>query len=219
MSLGSLVDFKGKSVKDLFGEVVDRGLCTACGTCAGVCPKGCIVFEGEEPAPGDVLRARAIENCNECGICYACCPGEHVEMEALEKKFLGATKIVHQQLLGLYLDRYTATAADEGICLSGASAGTAAALQVFALEEGIIDAVLGVETLANPDVVVKSQTDSEAELFYLFERKAGYFKETENDAVMEKVDDKGNVIGFSILRVSALKEQKPLSIELKRHVA
>jgi coenzyme F420 hydrogenase subunit beta len=47
-------------------------------------------------------------------------------------------------LLGLYLTRYTATAADEGICLSGASAGTAAALQIFALEEGIIDAVLGV---------------------------------------------------------------------------
>jgi len=53
----------------------------------------------------------------------------------------------------------------------------------------------------------------------LFERKTGYFKETENDAVMEKVDDKGNVIGFSILKVSTLKEQKPLSIELKRHVA
>jgi len=144
MALGSLVDFKGKSVKDLFSDIVDRGLCTACGTCAGVCPKGCIVFEGEEPAPGDVLRAKAIEDCNECGICYACCPGEHVEMEALEKKFLGATKIVHQQLLGLYLNRYTATAADEGICLSGASAGTAAALQIFALEEGIVDGVLGV---------------------------------------------------------------------------
>ena len=53
----------------------------------------------------------------------------------------------------------------------------------------------------------------------LFERKAGYFKETENDAVMEKVDKEGNTIGFSILRVSALKEQKPLSISLKSHVA
>jgi uncharacterized protein YuzE len=53
----------------------------------------------------------------------------------------------------------------------------------------------------------------------LFERKAGHFKETENDAVMEKVDSEGNIIGFSILKLSALKEQKPLSIELKRHVA
>ncbi|MFX1520130.1 MAG: DUF2283 domain-containing protein [Promethearchaeota archaeon] len=49
----------------------------------------------------------------------------------------------------------------------------------------------------------------------LFEKKSGYFKETENDAVMEKVDDDGNIIGFSILKVSALKDQKPLSISLK----
>ncbi len=53
----------------------------------------------------------------------------------------------------------------------------------------------------------------------LFERKEGYFKETENDAVMEKVDAEGNVIGFSILKVSALEEQKPVSISLKTFVA
>ena len=53
----------------------------------------------------------------------------------------------------------------------------------------------------------------------IFERRAGYFKETENDAIMEKVDEKGNIIGFSILKVSALKEQKPVSISLKSHVA
>lgn len=49
----------------------------------------------------------------------------------------------------------------------------------------------------------------------LFKRKAGFFRETDNDAVMEKVDDKGNIIGFSILKVSALKEKKPLSVSLK----
>jgi uncharacterized protein YuzE len=53
----------------------------------------------------------------------------------------------------------------------------------------------------------------------LFERKKGYFKETENDAVMEKIDDEGNIIGFSILNVSGLKEQKPLSIILKEQIA
>ena len=53
----------------------------------------------------------------------------------------------------------------------------------------------------------------------LFERKAGYFRETENDAVMERLDGQGNIIGFSILKVSALKGQKPLSISLKSHVA
>ena len=49
----------------------------------------------------------------------------------------------------------------------------------------------------------------------LFDRKKGYFRETENDAVMEKVDDEGKSIGFSVLKVSALKGQNPLSITLK----
>ena len=52
----------------------------------------------------------------------------------------------------------------------------------------------------------------------LFERKAGYFRETENDAVMEKVDEEGNIIGFSIIKVNVLAE-KPLSIDLKSYVA
>jgi uncharacterized protein YuzE len=50
----------------------------------------------------------------------------------------------------------------------------------------------------------------------LFDRKKGYFKETDNDAVMEKVDEAGKIIGFSILKVSALKGQQPLSITLKQ---
>ena len=50
----------------------------------------------------------------------------------------------------------------------------------------------------------------------LFDRKAGYFRETGNDAIMEKVDKEGNVIGFSILKVSGL-SQKPLSLVMKGH--
>lgn len=41
----------------------------------------------------------------------------------------------------------------------------------------------------------------------------GYFRETEDDRVMEKVDSAGNVLGFSILRVSALREA-PLEVSL-----
>jgi len=48
----------------------------------------------------------------------------------------------------------------------------------------------------------------------IFEKKAGYFKETSNDAVMKKVDAAGNIIGFSILKVSALRGQKPLAMTL-----
>jgi uncharacterized protein YuzE len=47
----------------------------------------------------------------------------------------------------------------------------------------------------------------------IFDQKPGYFCETASDQVMEKVDEDGNVLGFSVLRVSALKE-KPLEIAL-----
>jgi len=66
---------------------------------------------------------------------------------------------------------------------------------------------------------IKIWYDEEGDyLEVLFERKKGYFRETENDAVMEKVDEEGNIIGFSVLKVSALRK-KPLSIALKSHVA
>jgi uncharacterized protein YuzE len=45
----------------------------------------------------------------------------------------------------------------------------------------------------------------------IFDQKAGYFRGTESDQVMTKVDDEGNVLGFSVLRVSAVKE-KPLDV-------
>ena len=51
----------------------------------------------------------------------------------------------------------------------------------------------------------------------LFARKKGYFRETENDAVMEKVDEEGNILGFSILKVSSLKGSSPLAVTLRKH--
>ena len=63
---------------------------------------------------------------------------------------------------------------------------------------------------------IKIWYDSEGDyLEVILERKAGYFRETENDAVMEKVDEEGNIIVFSILKVSALKEREPISVSLR----
>ncbi|MDL1892704.1 DUF2283 domain-containing protein [Sphingobacteriales bacterium CHB3] len=62
--------------------------------------------------------------------------------------------------------------------------------------------------------------DKEADfLEVMFQKKSGYFRETKNDAVMEKVDKHGNVIGFSILKVSSLSMRKPISVTLKSSVA
>ena len=46
-----------------------------------------------------------------------------------------------------------------------------------------------------------------------FEQRPGFFRETSSDQVMEKVDESGRLLGFSVLRVSALKEP-PLEVAL-----
>ncbi|MBI4387058.1 MAG: DUF2283 domain-containing protein [Elusimicrobia bacterium] len=68
--------------------------------------------------------------------------------------------------------------------------------------------------MAKKAVKVKVWYDREGDyLEVLFEKKAGYFRETSNDKVMEKVDSKGNILGFSVLKISQLKKQ-PLEIAL-----
>jgi uncharacterized protein YuzE len=61
---------------------------------------------------------------------------------------------------------------------------------------------------------VKVWYDSEGDyLEVMFEKKEGYFRETESDQIMEKVDVEGNVIGFSILKISSLKDH-PIEVAL-----
>jgi uncharacterized protein YuzE len=57
--------------------------------------------------------------------------------------------------------------------------------------------------------------DAEADFLEVrFSEVPGYEKETNNDAVMERVDAEGRVIGFSIMGVSQFKKGKPLEADL-----
>jgi len=62
---------------------------------------------------------------------------------------------------------------------------------------------------------VKVWFDPEADfLEVIFSEAPGYMRETEHDAVMERVDVDGNLLGFSILAVSQLDKSKPLIADL-----
>ena len=62
---------------------------------------------------------------------------------------------------------------------------------------------------------IKVWFDAEADFLEVrFSDDAGYEKETKYDAVMERVDAAGHVIGFSILGVSRFKKGKPLEADL-----
>jgi uncharacterized protein YuzE len=62
---------------------------------------------------------------------------------------------------------------------------------------------------------VKVWFDAEADYLEVsFSDAAGYEKETKHDAVMQRVDQEGHLIGFSILGVSRFKKDKPLEADL-----
>ena len=62
--------------------------------------------------------------------------------------------------------------------------------------------------------IVKLWYDKQGDyLEVIFDKKLGFFHQTKNDAVMEKIDDKGNILGFSVMNVSKL-TQKPLQVSL-----
>ncbi|NJL47438.1 MAG: DUF2283 domain-containing protein [Leptolyngbyaceae cyanobacterium SM2_5_2] len=62
---------------------------------------------------------------------------------------------------------------------------------------------------------VKIWFDPEADfLEVLFSEAPGYLRETDHNAIMERVDDQGNILGFSVLSVSKLAKEKPLYAQL-----
>ncbi len=62
--------------------------------------------------------------------------------------------------------------------------------------------------------LIKVWYDREADyLEVTFDQRAGFFRETGDDRVMEKVDERGAVLGFSVLNISKLTGQ-PLEVAL-----
>lgn len=62
---------------------------------------------------------------------------------------------------------------------------------------------------------VKVWFDKEGDFLEVrFSDAPGYLRETDQDAVMERVDDAGHVLGFTIMAVSKLDKDHPLVAQL-----
>lgn len=48
----------------------------------------------------------------------------------------------------------------------------------------------------------------------IFDQKEGYFRETENDSIMARVDVDDNILGFSILKFSSI-TSRPIEFRLQ----
>jgi coenzyme F420 hydrogenase subunit beta len=125
---------KGKDFKALEGEIVDTGLCIACGACEVVCPEECVKIVDQRP----ILRKECKEECYEC---YLYCPRTSLPLKALEE-LVFERDIPRLEGVGKCLKTYAARARDEDVLEMGQDGGAVTALLAYALDKGIIDEVV-----------------------------------------------------------------------------
>jgi len=115
---------------------VDDGLCTGCGTCAGVCPVDAVsmcVSDG-------LYLPEVADNCTHCGLCLKCCSGHSANLNELESTIFEGKP--QDAVLGNCIGCYVGHSNDEGVLHDSTSGGVVTELLVYALEKGIIDGAL-----------------------------------------------------------------------------
>jgi coenzyme F420 hydrogenase subunit beta len=130
-------------------HVYDQGLCTQCGTCAGVCPTGSVALTWDVRV-GYRLSVDA-QTCVDCGRCHDACPGPGLDFGPdawWRERNAGAPC---EDFLGPWRGLWYGWASNEVVRHEGASGGAATALLQAALETGAVDAVVAVRmSAANP---------------------------------------------------------------------
>lgn len=119
--------------------VVNKELCTGCGTCDALCPKDAIKLSIDETKGLYIPRINK-DICNKCGICYDSCPGDKVDYEELNEEIF--EKEPENLFIGNYQNCYTAHSMDTEIRYNSSSGGLITQLLIFALENGIINGAL-----------------------------------------------------------------------------
>jgi len=120
-----------KGVQDLKKDVLDNGLCTACGACVNLCPYIDLVAG----------RAVIIEFCGlKEGKCYAFCPRTYVDVELLDKQIFGLPR--EDPALGCNRLVLKARAKDPEIRFHAQYGGVVSALVSHAIESGSVDVAI-----------------------------------------------------------------------------
>ncbi len=116
---------------DLEYYVIERGVCTGCGTCAGICPR--IGFENDRP----VMQDEYDPHCNSC---TQFCPQFYVPFSRMEEMIFGAVR--NDRYLG-YVDRVVSARANSdairGVSQDG---GVTTTLTKYLLESGAVEGVI-----------------------------------------------------------------------------
>lgn len=194
-------------------QVSDGGLCTGCGTCAGICPLRAIEMEKSD---GLMLPKIHQEICNQCGLCVQSCPGFEVDFDELNCEIF--EKQPSDMLLGNYLGCYIGHANDDEVRNQASSGGVASELLIFALEEGLIDGALVVGTEKNRPLETKpfiARTKEEI----LLASKSKYCPVSANEGLHQILKENGRfaVVGLPC-HIHGIRKAERVHKKLKKRI-
>lgn len=125
-------------------DVQKYGLCSQCGTCAGLCPKENISVRRNEDGMY-LFRIEDASKCGNCsGICKRVCPGYEVDFHALNQKQFGRLPGPAEDWIGHCISAYLAHSLDEEVLSVASAGGIVTQLSVYLLESGTVDGILSV---------------------------------------------------------------------------
>lgn len=114
-----------------------EGLCTMCGTCAGLCPVDAISMV-LDPDKGIYRPVIAVSSCIRCGFCLAVCPGYEVDLQLFDPSAdLSVRK--YSPLFGRYSELFRMQATENIIRENGASGGMLTAVLIHLFDHTMID--------------------------------------------------------------------------------
>ena len=127
---------ESKGCKELFGEVIEAGLCALCGACAGSCPY-LVYYKG---------RIALLDNCTRTdeAQCYEYCPRTYMDMNAISQKIFG-TKYGDNEI-GNAKEVVIARSTNADIKEKAQYGGVVTTLLSLAFGEGLIESAILTKT-------------------------------------------------------------------------
>jgi len=135
----------------IYKNIIKKGLCSGCGTCAGVCPTGALSFKYNfQKNEFDLVFNE--KKCLNCGLCYKVCPGKGYNLRKIvkNKKNRGSN---FNNFHGYYEFFAQGYSKNKKTRKKGASGGIATELLKFLIKEKKVDRVIIVQLKNNKPII------------------------------------------------------------------